>query len=140
MPKLVWWMRIVGVFYLVQFVMMVFVRAPIRALGPEKALVQASLGERVARFLIDTWITFGLEVAAIGGALLIASRTPLQARALVWTVIGIEFMRGIVNDMYMFWRGYDFTVLTIWLVIHTLIIVTGLFSLRRSSLPEGTVH
>jgi hypothetical protein len=140
MSKLAWWMRIVGVFYLVQFVMMVFFRAPIRAIGPEKALLQASLGEPVARFLVDTWITFGLEVGAIGGALLIASRSALQARALVWAVIGVEVMRGIVNDMYMYWRGYDFTVLAIWIVIHTAIIVTGLFALRSARPVEGAVH
>lgn len=35
MTRLKWWMRIVGVFYLLQFVMMTFVRAPIRAFGPK---------------------------------------------------------------------------------------------------------
>lgn len=140
MKKLAWWMRIVGVFYLLQFVMMVFFRAPIRALGPEKALIQAPIGEHVARFLVDTWITFGLEVGAIGAALIIASRAALQARALVWTVIGIELTRGIVDDVYMFWRGYDVTVLAIWFVIHTAIIVTGIFSLRGARSPQGTVH
>ena len=89
MTRLKWWIRIVGVFYLLQFVMMVFALAPIRAVGPANALTQASAGEPTARFLVDTWITFGLEVGAIGAGLLIASRAPAQARALVWTVIGI---------------------------------------------------
>ena len=129
MAKLQWWLRIVGAFYLLQFVMMVFVHAPIRAIGPEGVLAQAAAGDATARFLVDTWITFGLEVGAIGAALVLASRAPEQAKAVVWTVIGIELARGIVNDIYMIARGYDLTVCVIWLVIHTLIIVTGLLAL-----------
>jgi len=130
MTRLTWWIRIVGAFYLLQFVMMAFVRAPISAVAPEGTLAQASAGNPLARFLVDTWITFGLEVGAIGAALLIASRIPEQAKVLVWTVIGIELVRGIVNDLYMIARGYDLTVYMIWIAIHTVVIVTGLLFLR----------
>ena len=132
MTRLKWWMRIVGVFYLLQFVMNAFVRAPIRSVGPEGALARASAGDPTARFLVDTWVTFGLEVGAIGAALLTASRVPDQAKALVWTVIGIELARGIVDDIYMIARGYDLTAYVIWIVIHTVVIVTGLLSLRSA--------
>src|SRR3990172_613609 len=140
MERVQWWLRIVGLFYLLQSVMTVFVLAPIRAVGPSGVLAQASAGEPTARFLVDTWITFGLEVGAIGAALLIASRTPAQAKALVWAVIGIELARGIVDDVYMITRGYDLTVYVIWIVIHTVIIGTGLVSLRTARCAkEGTI-
>ena len=137
MKRLEWWLRIVGLFYLLQFVMMVFVRAPIRAIGPAGVLAQASAGDPTARFLVDTWITFGLEVGAIGAVLLIASRVPDQAKVLVWTVIGIELARGIVDDIYMIARGYDLKVTITWIVIHTVIIVTGLLALKSSRSAAG---
>ena len=54
MTKLKWWLRIIGVFYLLQFVMMAFVRAPIRAVGPVGVLAQASAGDPTAKFLVDS--------------------------------------------------------------------------------------
>ena len=135
-------MRIVGVFYLLQFVMNSFVMAPIRAVGPRDALAQASAGDPTARFLVDTWITFGLEVGAIGVALLVASRVPASARALVWAIIGIEVARGIVDDIYMISQGYDLTTYVVWIVIHTVVIVTGLLFLRsahRENAVSGAV-
>jgi hypothetical protein len=42
MTTLAWWMRIVGVFYLLQFVMMALVRAPIHAVGPTGAPAASS--------------------------------------------------------------------------------------------------
>ena len=124
-------MRIVGVFYLLQFVMMAFVKAPISSIGPKGALALAAAGDPLARFLVDTWIAFGIEVGVIGVGLLISSRIPDQAKALVWTVIGIELLKGPAYDIYMITRGYELTAFVIWIVIHTAIIVTGLLSLRR---------
>jgi hypothetical protein len=124
------WLQAVGALYLLNFVMITFVRAPIGSLGPEGALAQAAAGEPMARFLVDTWTLFGLEVGAVGVALLIASRVPEQARVLMWTVIAIEASRGIIADTYMIVRGNDPTVLGIWIVIHTVVIVTGLLCLR----------
>ena len=139
MTKLKWWLRVVGLFYLLQFVANAIVLAPIRAVGPEGALAQASEGDPMARFLVDTWITFGLEIGAIGIVLLIASRTPNEAMLLVWAIIGIELARGIVDDIYMISRGYDLTTYLVWIVVHTLVIVTGLLVLRGARLHEPSM-
>ena len=136
MNRLKWWLRIVGAFYLLQFVVMVFVRAPIRAIGPEGTLALAAAGDPMARFVVDTWVTFGLEVGAIGVALLLASRIPAQARALVWAIVAIEVGRGIVDDIYMLARGYKPVVSIVWMVIHSMVIVTGVLVLRRAR-PAG---
>lgn len=137
MKKLVWWLRIVGVFYLLQFVVMVFAKAPIVATGPAGTLDLAAAGDPLARFVVDTWVTFGLEVGAIGAGLLLASRTPGQARPLVWTIIAIELLRGIVADVYMISRGLDPSVLGVWFVLHSVVIVTGLLVLRLTPRPTG---
>ena len=135
MNKIKWWMRVVGAVYVLQFVMMVVVRAPIRTVGPEGVLAQAAAGDPVARFLVDTWVTLGLVVGAVGVGLLVTSRTAQQARFLVWTVIGIE-VASIVNDVYMITRGYILSVFVVWIFIHSIFIVTGVILLR--SPREGT--
>jgi hypothetical protein len=119
-------MRVVGVLYLVNAIMMALVRAPIRSAGPEGVLASAAAGEPTARFLVDTWVGFGLEVAAIGLTLLFFARSPRAAIALAWAVIGIELSRGIVYDLYMIARGYELAVYLPWIVIHAVVIATGL--------------
>jgi hypothetical protein len=132
MTKLRWWLRIVGAFYVLQFVMVALVRAPIRAQAPADTLARAAAGDPLANFLIDTWVTFGLEMLAIGTGLIIASRFVVEARPLVWTVIGIEICRGLAADIYYLARGHDPSVPVVWLVIHSLVIVTALVCLRRA--------
>jgi hypothetical protein len=130
--QLKWWLRIVGGVYVLNAVMMAIVRAPIASAGPEGALARAAEGDPTARFLVDTWVGFGLEVAAVGVALLLASRAPASARALAWAVIGIEIARGIVYDLYMLAHGYSLSVYGPWILIHALIILTGVISLRAA--------
>ena len=129
-------LRIVGAFYLLQFVVMVFVRAPIRAQGPESALALEAAGDEMARFLVDTWVTFGLEVGGIGAAVLLVSRSAAAARFVIPIIVAIELARGIAADLYMLARGGPVPVLVVWLVIHSIVIVFGLLALR-SLPPEG---
>jgi len=126
-----WWLRLVGALYILNGVMMALVSAPISAAGPDGALERAASGEPTARFLVDTWVGFGLEVFAVGIGLLAASRSPASARVLVWTVIGVELARGIVYDLYMLSQGYPLNVYGPWIVIHSVVIATGLVALRR---------
>jgi hypothetical protein len=127
-------MRIIGGFYLLQFVMIAFVRAPIQAFGPEGTLSSEAAGDPLARFLVDTWVGFGLESAAIGIGLLVASRAASLAKPLVWTVLAIELAKGIIFDVYMIMRGYDALGFAVWIVIHSIIIVTGMLALRKINL------
>lgn len=133
MKNLTWWMRIIGAFYLLQFIMAAIVRAPIRAFGPEGTLSLEAAGDPLARFLVDTWVGFGLESAAIGIGLLVASRSASLAKALVWTIIAIEVAKGIIFDIYMIIRGYDIAGFVIWIIIHSIIIGTGLLALRKAN-------
>jgi hypothetical protein len=128
--KLKWWLRVVGAVYVLNGIMMAVVRAPIRSVGPEGTLDAAAAGDPTARFLVDTWVGFGVEVAVIGVVLVLASATPSLARVLVWLVIGIELTRGIAYDLYMLTRDYEPSVYVPWLVVHAVIIVTGALVLR----------
>lgn len=128
-----WWLRVVGVFYLFQFVANAILRLPIAALGPADALEMAAAGNPLANFLVDTWVIYGLEVGAIGLGLLVASRAPERANPLVWTVIAVEALRGIVADCYVIARGLDPTVSVVWIFIHAVVIVTAVLALRATS-------
>jgi hypothetical protein len=130
MQMLRWWMRVVGGFYLFKFVAVALVRAPLRGQAPD-ALRLAAAGDHVARFLVDTWVIFGLEMAALGIALLMASRVPDRARALAFAILGVE-VSGIVADVYQVARGHALAIPAVWVVIHGAIILTGVLSLRRS--------
>jgi hypothetical protein len=130
-----WWMRVVGLFYVLVFVVVVFVKAPIQVEGPPGVLELARSGDRVAAFVVDTWVTLGLFVLAVGIGLLAASRIPRQSVGLVWAVACFE-ASGIVADVYKITRGYDVKAPVTWMVIHGVIIATGLLTLRNRS-PEG---
>ena len=126
------WMQIVGAFYVVQFVMMAVVQAPIRTFGPPGALSKADAGDSLARFVVDTWTIFGLEVGAVGVMLLIATRRTELAAGAIWTVLAIEVGRGLIADTYMIARGINVGGYLVWIVIHSVVIVTGLAALRAS--------
>src|SRR5882672_8828038 len=99
-----WWMRAVGSFYLLLFVMAAIVKAPIREEGPAGVLDLAARGDAVARFVVDTWVTLGLELGAVGVALLVASPAAERARTLVGTVCAME-IAGMMADVYKLARG-----------------------------------
>jgi hypothetical protein len=122
-----WWMRVVGALYVLLFVMASIARVPIREEGPPGVLDLAAAGNPVANFVIDTWFTFGIFLGVVGIALMVASRTPEQARALVWTLLGLE-VGGIVADVYKIARGYHGAPY-VWIVVYIAIIATGLRSL-----------
>ena len=123
---LTWWMRIVGALYLFLCIAAIILRLPIRAEGPKGLLAQARGGDATARYVVDTWFMLGLYFLVIGTALLVFSDVPTEARALVWAVLGFE-LAGIVVDIYKLQRGYDRKAPISWLVVHSVIIASGLY-------------
>ena len=88
-------------------------------------------GDPTARFVIDTWVTFGLYIGAVGLSLLLASRRMVQVIGLAWTVIAME-CAGIVVDFYKIGRGYMTVAPIVWIAIHAMVIVSGILFLRRA--------
>jgi hypothetical protein len=132
MTTMKWWLRVVGSFYLLLFVMVALVKAPIREEGPAGVLELAAQGDPLAKFAVDTWITFGLYLGAVGVGLLVTSRVPARARALVGTVASME-VAGIIADIYKIMRGYELRAPVAWMCLHGVIIATGLWALRHAS-------
>jgi hypothetical protein len=131
------WMRIVGGFYVALglFNTPPVIAARFPAQYPDLGVAVDSMP---AQALIDVWFMFGLEVAVIGVALLVTARNPARHVALVWTVLALEVVRGIADDVYLLARGYEVMPYVIWLVVHAAIIATGLLALRRAQLlPPG---
>lgn len=134
MNGLKWWMRVVGALYLFLFVVVAFLKLPIRAEGPAGVLERAASGDPTANFVVDTWVTLGIWYGVLGIALVIASRIPAEAKALVWTIIGWE-AGGIIIDIYKVARGYDPAAPVTWMFIHAIIIAVGVAMIRRARSP-----
>ena len=131
MMGLAWWLRAVGVLYLFMAVVSIGPRIPIKAEGPPGVLSRAADGDPLAKFVLDTWTMFGLYMGAVGISLLVASRYSTSATALVWMVIALELIGGIGIDVYKLAHGYKRAAPTVWIVIHTAVIVTGLLVLGK---------
>lgn len=102
---------------------------------------QASVEARVPRadfssplydFAMDTWLMFGLELLVLGVVLLVASRSPWQNRILAFALIGLELVRGILDDLIWIANGYPAGAYIGWIVFHSVVIVTGVVALRRA--------
>ena len=138
------WMQIVGTFYLLQFVMLVIVRAPIRTFGPPGTLDRARAGDELAEFALDTWTFFGLEILAVGIVLLLATRWSELAPGAIVTVLAIEISRGIVADLYQVARGVHVAGYLVWIAIHTTVLLSGVLcrhdARRRAARGAGVAN
>ena len=123
--NLSWWMRVVGAVYLFLTIAAIL-RLPIRVEGPRGLLAQAKAGDLIARYAVDTWFMLGLYFLVIGTTLLVFSDRPAEARALVWGVLGLE-LAGIAVDIHKLQRGYDRKAPITWMLIHAVILASGLY-------------
>lgn len=128
MLSLATWMRVAGVLYLAMCAASLK-GVPIRAEGPSGALERASTGDPTARFLVNTWVALGVLLGVLGAALLYFSRTPDDARALAWTVVGVELAWGIPVDVFKIIRGQKKAPSIVWILIHAAVGSAGLQAL-----------
>ena len=133
MPKLAWWFRIVGVFYL--FLTLVNLYAIFVNTQFLKMDIPFPVDDAGFRITLDFWLTFVLDLLVIGVFMLWASRNPLRHLNLVWLVLWLEAIRGVADDFYLIARGYDATFYTGFTIVHLVVIVTG-FVLARQALAE----
>ena len=130
MPSLTWWFRIVGAIYM------------LLGLGFLPALNAARLPQLLPGFdapidgvafraLLDYTLMFGLDLFVIGAFLLGATHAPQRYVPVVWLVLALELIRGIFDDVYMLARGYAAPLYLGFIVLHLIIIVTGILSVRQ---------
>ena len=129
MKKLTWWFRIVGVIYILLGI------GFIPALNAARLPLMipnfdAPIGGAAYRAILDYTFMFGLEMMVVGGFLLYASRAPQRNLNLVWLIVWLELVRGIFDDMYMIWRGYNPVFMLGFTALHLIIIGSGILFVR----------
>ncbi|MEK6753712.1 MAG: BphX family protein [Chloroflexota bacterium] len=134
MNKLKWWFRIVGAFYLLLTAMNLW---GIFLSGSDQMFADIlpapmNTDALAVRAFIDAWLVFVFELGVLGAMALVASQAPVQNRIMAWTLIWAEVFRGIVGDVIWITRGYSASSYAIFIVIHLIIIVTGVMFVRQA--------
>ncbi|HNB51470.1 MAG TPA: BphX family protein [Anaerolineales bacterium] len=132
MNKTKWWLRIVGAFYMLLTAMNIWALF----FGGAQILIDTlpapmNTDPLAVRAFSDAWMVFVFELGALGGMLLYASHDPAKSRILVLTILWAEVFRGIVADAIWITRGYAVSSYIGFIVIHLIIIVTGVLFLRQ---------
>ncbi|MBL7989676.1 MAG: BphX family protein [Chlorobi bacterium] len=136
MKKTVWWLRVVGGFYLLLTLMNLYGLFLSDGQLFRDILPYASEGT-VVRAFMDAWMVFIFELAALAVAMLYAARQPEQSRMLMLAVIAAEILRGVVADAIWITRGYSAASYIPFIVIHLVIIVTGIMALPKKVEKAG---
>ncbi len=131
MKKLQWWFRIIGVWYVLLGLMNIYMMF----LGSPDYLAQNipfPTDEWAIRAFVDGWSPFLFEMFGIATFALWASRNPSKhttsaALLLVW----LEFTHGVLDDIFLIARGYEASDYIGFIVIHLIIIATGLVFSRQ---------
>ncbi|MEH6503536.1 MAG: BphX family protein [Cycloclasticus sp.] len=124
------WMLAVGVFYILNLVLLwPSIWAPqLPGMYPGVELYQ---GEPIFQLLLDAWLIVGLGLAAIGVVLLVGSRQPLRYYAALLPIVLITETLFSIWDIYsaMYYEAMELAVIT--LVIHLIIIVSGVWVWKK---------
>lgn len=131
MNRLKWWFRIVGGLYVL------LGAGFIPAINAQRLPVMlpnfdAPIGGVAYHGLLDFSLMFGLDLLVIGGFLVWASKSPQKYTNLVWMIVWLELIRGIFDDIYMIASGYSPGFYIGFIIVHLLIIGTGILFVRQS--------
>jgi hypothetical protein len=133
MNKLKWWFRIVGVFYLLLTLMNTFFLFFGDGQMFADTLPAPMNAEPLAvRAFMDAWLVFILELGVLGVMALVASRNPIQNKIMAWVIIWAEVFRGVLGDVIWIGRGYSASSYIVFIVIHLIIIITGVLFLKSA--------
>ncbi|HEY66311.1 MAG TPA: BphX family protein [Caldilineae bacterium] len=126
-----WWFRIVSVIYLFLGISWA---PPIHANWMVGGMpgFDAPIGGVAYRGLLDYTFIFGLELLVMGAFLLYASRQPGHYLWFVWLIVALEIVRGILGDVYMIVNGYETAFYIGFIILHLLIIGTGIAFVRQA--------
>jgi hypothetical protein len=131
MNRLKWWFRAVGAIYVIFGIGFLpplnAARLPLMLPG-----FDAPVGGVAYNALLDFSFMFGLEIIVLGLFLIAASRDPLRFVPLVWLVVALEAVRGVLDDVYMIARGYDTALYVGFIIVHLVVIGTGVAFVRQA--------
>lgn len=127
MKLLQFWMRAVGVWYLV----IAGASLPFGT-GPGAAVAGLPFDQQYPQRMEDYQFLGGLMFGVLGAALLYGSRDVRQNLIIVYTVIVLEIVRGLLGHAYLLGRGAPTWSFGILLLLHLVIMGTGIDFARRS--------
>ena len=131
MKKLQWWFRVIGVWYLLLGLMNIYMMF----LGDTQYLIDSlpfPADEWAIRAFVDGWSPFLFEMFGIATFALWASRSPSKHISAALLLVWLEFMHGVLDDIFLIARGYEAGGYIGFIVIHLIIIVTGVLFARRA--------
>lgn len=130
MKKLKWWFIVVGAFYtllgIANMVGTFFYPAFYANNLPypaEPAVVKA---------FVHGWSPFAFEIVGLGLFMLWAARNPRRYLGAVWLIVWLELLHGVVDDIYLIANGFSASGYIPFIVIHLVIIVTGVLFARQA--------
>ena len=129
MKKLTWWFRIVGAFYMLLAIMNMY--ALFVNPGVLKSSIPFPLDDLGLKVALDMWSPFAFDLLGIGTFLLWASRNPQKYIGVVWFTVWLEFLHGVLDDLFLISRGYDAAGYIGFTVVHLIIIATGIVFVRQ---------
>ncbi len=132
MNKLKWWFRIVGGFYLLLAALNMYGTFVDSAFFAQ--VLPYPAGENVVKAFVDGWSPFAFEILGIATFMLWASRDPLKYLGAVWLLVWLELLHGVVDDVYLIAHGYDAVSYLVFIVVHLIIIGTGIMFARQVSI------
>ena len=133
MNKLKWWFRSVGLFYLLLTLMNLYgLFLGGGQLFADTLPAPLNTDALAVRAFSDAWMVFVFELGVLGAMALVASRDPAKNRIMAWVIIWAEVFRGILADAIWITRGYDAGSYSGFIVIHLVIVATGIMFLRQA--------
>lgn len=137
MKKLQWWFRIVGLWYLLLGIMNIYMMF----LGSEQTILDTlpfPADEWALRAFVDGWSPFLFEMLGIATFALWVSRSPGKFIGAGLLIVWLEFVHGVLDDIYLIARGYDAASYIGFIVVHLAIIGTGIWAARAAQ-SDGSV-
>lgn len=128
MRALRWWFIVVGAFYFLLSLPNLYAVL----VDPGMMGSNFDLSDAEAQAFVDGWSPFAFEVFAIGTFMLWASRNPRRYLGAAWLLVWLELWHGIVDDVYLISRGYSAGGYAAFIVVHLVIIVTGILAARKA--------
>jgi hypothetical protein len=135
MIKTKWWLRVVGVFYL----LLAFGSLWLFFINPHSfdAMFPFSNDALSFRAFSDAWLIFVLDLAVLGGIMLYAALEPARNGILVLTVAILELIRGAGGDLLWMTRGWSTAHYIPFMILHLIIGFTGIYFLRQESAKKS---
>lgn len=131
MTKTMWWLRLVGGFYL----LLALTSLRVLFVDPQMfgEMNPYAANELALKAFADAWLIFVLEMGTLGAIMLYYAREPAHNRVLVLAVSILELIRGAGGDLLWMSRGWPTENYIPFMIVHFIIAGTGLIFLRQEN-------